>query len=85
MAHTFAYGASQSGRFLREFVYQGLNLDEAGQALDGVHPHVASARLGEFNQRFGQPSVHHTIGFGHRGRSRAWRSPTRSLADTTAC
>jgi hypothetical protein len=65
---TFAYGASQSGRFLREFVYQGLNLDEAGrQVLDGVHSHVASARLGEFNQRFGQPSVHHTIGFGHRG------------------
>lgn len=66
--HTFAYGASQSGRFLREYVYTGLNLDEAGrQALDGVHPHVGSARLGEFNQRFGQPSIHHTVGFGHRG------------------
>lgn len=67
IAHAFAHGGSQSGRFLREFLYQGLNLDEAGRRVfDGVHPHVASARLGEFNQRYGQPSIHQTIGFGHR-------------------
>jgi len=65
---TFAYGASQSGRFLRTYLYHGLNQDEAGrQSLDGIHAHVGSARLGEFNQRYGQPSIHHTIGFGHRG------------------
>src|SRR5581483_8113729 len=42
--HSFAYGASQSGRFLRTYLYQGLNQDEAGRpALDGIHAHVGSA------------------------------------------
>lgn len=54
---TYACGYSQSGRFLREFVYYGLNLDEEGrQAYDGLLPHVAGGRLGEFNNRFGQPN-----------------------------
>lgn len=63
---TYGFGMSQSGRFLRQFLYLGLNLDEAGrQVFDGMIPHVAGARRGEFNQRFGQPSVQSTPGFGH--------------------
>jgi hypothetical protein len=64
---TYGHGRSQCGRFLREFLYQGLNLDEDGrQVFDGLNPHVAGARLGEFNQRHGQPSETTAQGFGGR-------------------
>jgi len=53
----YAEGISQNGRFLRDFLYQGFNADEAGQiALDGVLAHVAGAGRGSFNYRFAQPS-----------------------------
>ncbi len=65
IAHTFGFGVSQSGRFLRKFLYHGLNLDEAGRpAFDGLLPHVAGARRGEFNHRYAQPSAQHARGFG---------------------
>ena len=52
-----AFGASQSGRFLRTYIYYGLNNDEQDRmALDGIIPHVAGGMRGEFNLRFGQPS-----------------------------
>jgi hypothetical protein len=55
------YGASQSGRFLREFLHDGFNADEQGRpAFDAVWPHIAGAALGRFNLRLattthGQP------------------------------
>ena len=53
----YAFGVSQSGRFLRQFLYQGLNYDETGRVVfDGFMPHVAGGKRGEFNQRFAQPS-----------------------------
>lgn len=64
---TFAYGRSQSGRFLRSFLLHGLNVDEHGQqAFEGMHIHVAGARRGEFNHRYAQPSVQATLSFGHQ-------------------
>ena len=55
--HAYAFGISQSGRFLRQFIHLGMNQDEAGRlALDGIMPHVAGGMRGEFNLRFGQPS-----------------------------
>jgi Alpha/beta hydrolase domain len=52
-----AFGVSQSGRFLREFLYDGFNEDEArGQVFDGIWAHVAGAGRGSFNHRFAQPS-----------------------------
>jgi hypothetical protein len=49
------YGASQSGRFLREFLYDGFNVDERGRKVfDGVMPHIAGAGRGDFNTRFSQ-------------------------------
>ena len=55
--HAYAFGVSQSGRFLRSFLYHGLNYDESGRAVfDGFMPHVAGGKRGEFNQRFAQPS-----------------------------
>jgi len=53
----YAVGISQSGRFLRHFLYQDLNADEQGrQVMDGVIAHVAGAGRGSFNHRFAQPS-----------------------------
>lgn len=62
----YGFGMSQTGRMLRHYLYLGLNVDEDGQmAYDGLIPHVAGARRGEFNHRFAQPSVQSTPGFGH--------------------
>ena len=53
----YAEGISQSGRFLRHFLYQDFNADEQGrQVMDGVIAHVAGAGRGSFNHRFAQPS-----------------------------
>jgi hypothetical protein len=54
----YVFGVSQSGRFLRHFLYLALNTDERGRRVfDAIVPHVAGARRGEFNMRFGQPSL----------------------------
>src|SRR5215510_3338103 len=61
----YVFGVSQSGRFLRHLLYLGLDEDEAGRGVfDAIVPHVAGARRGEFNCRFGQPSLnaYHSIG-----------------------
>ena len=55
--YAYALGISQSGRFLRSDLFNGLNEDEENRmALDGIIPHVAGGMRGEFNLRFGQPS-----------------------------
>ena len=55
--HVISFGVSQSGRFLREYIYTGMNIGEHGElAMDGIIPHVAGGMRGEFNLRFGQPS-----------------------------
>ncbi len=54
---SLAYGSSQSGRFLRTFLYQGFNRDEQGhRVFDGVWANVAGAGRGNFNHQFAQPS-----------------------------
>ena len=56
--YAYGFGASQSGRYLRHFLYLGLSTDEMGRMVfDGVMPHIAGARRGEFNHRFAQPSA----------------------------
>jgi len=51
------FGASQGGRFLREFLYDGFNADEQGRKVfDGVWADVAGAGRGSFNFRYAQPS-----------------------------
>jgi hypothetical protein len=54
---SYGFGISQSGRFLRTFLYYGFNRDEQGRRVfDGLMPHVAGAGRGSFNHRFAQPS-----------------------------
>lgn len=55
--HTVAWGNSQSGRLLRQFVYQGFNADLNGQRVfDGIVPVIAGAGFGMFNTRFAMPT-----------------------------
>lgn len=49
----YVYGQSQTGRFLREFLYDGFNADETDRRVfDAVWPHIARAALSNANQRF---------------------------------
>jgi hypothetical protein len=57
VAYAYGFGVSQSGRFLRHFLYLGLNQDEQDRTVfDGLIPHVAGGKHGEFNHRFAQPA-----------------------------
>lgn len=52
-----AFGASQSGRLLRQLLHEGFAVDEAGrQVFDGLWMHGAGAGRGSFNHRFAEPS-----------------------------
>lgn len=54
---TLGFGISQSGRFLRTFLYDGFNQDESSRRVfDGVWAMIAGAGRGGFNLRFAQPS-----------------------------
>ena len=53
--HVVAVGSSQSGRMIRDFVYQGFNEDVEGRRVfDGMTPYVAGARRTFVNARFAQ-------------------------------
>jgi hypothetical protein len=55
--YVYGFGVSQSGRFLRNYLYLGFNADEKGRKVfDGLMPHVAGGGLGFFNHRFAQPT-----------------------------
>jgi hypothetical protein len=57
LTRAIAFGISQSGRFLRTYLYYGFNEDESRRKVfDGVMAHVAGAGRGSFNHRFAQPS-----------------------------
>lgn len=52
-----SYGSSQSGRLLRNYLYDGFNEDEQHRKVfDGVIAHIGGGARGSFNQRFAQPS-----------------------------
>jgi Alpha/beta hydrolase domain len=54
--YAYVFGASQSGRFLRQFLHDGFNVDEHDRRVfDVVWPHIAGAGLGSFNERFAAP------------------------------
>ncbi len=56
VSRAIGFGVSQSGRYLRDFLYLGFNEDTEGRVVfDGLMPHVAGARRMSTNVRFGQP------------------------------
>src|SRR6202030_4313683 len=51
-----AFGISQSGRYLRDFIAQGFNQDEAqNRVFDGVLTHISGVGRVFLNAEFGQP------------------------------
>jgi hypothetical protein len=53
----YAFGTSQSGRYLREFIYRGWNADENNRKVfDGIIPNVAAQGNQGMNHRFSQQS-----------------------------
>jgi hypothetical protein len=57
LRYAIGWGVSQSGRYLRHFLYQGFNEDEQGRKVfDGMFDQVGGAGRGSFNHRFGQAS-----------------------------
>lgn len=55
--YTFAFGVSQTGRWLREFLYEGFNTDESSrQVFDAVWPHRAGAAGIESDVRWATPT-----------------------------
>jgi hypothetical protein len=50
------FGSSQSGRFLKDFLYQGFNQDENKRIVfDGLIPHISASRRTFTNYEFGMP------------------------------
>jgi len=50
------FGASQSGRYLHDFLYLGFNTDETGRVVfEGLMPHIAGGKKTFTNYRFSQP------------------------------
>jgi hypothetical protein len=54
--YVYGWGRSQSGRFLRDFVYHGFNEDEAHRKVfDAIAPHVAGGGRLFLNYEFARP------------------------------
>ncbi|MHB1177821.1 MAG: alpha/beta hydrolase domain-containing protein, partial [Daejeonella sp.] len=54
----YVFGASQSGRFLRDFLHDGFNADERDRRVfDAVWPHIAGAAGGSFSEPFATPTA----------------------------
>ncbi len=61
----YSFGSSQSGAFLRSFLYHGLNEDEEERLVfDGVIAHIAGQVSRRFAHRFAQPSSTSEWAFG---------------------
>jgi hypothetical protein len=55
--YAYSYGTSQSGRFLRTFLYYGFNTDEQGrQVFDGILAHIAGGARLSLNERSATPN-----------------------------
>jgi hypothetical protein len=51
-------GDSESGRYLKGFLYWGFNADENGQIVfDGINPHISGAHAIAANDRFGDANA----------------------------
>ena len=56
ITHAYAWGRSQSGRYLRDFIYHGFNEDESGRKVfDAIAPHVAGGGRLYLNYEFARP------------------------------
>jgi len=57
LRYAIGFGVSQSGRFLRTFLYEGMNTDEKGRKVfDSVMAHIAGAARLDVNRRWATPT-----------------------------
>ncbi|HMF94871.1 MAG TPA: alpha/beta hydrolase domain-containing protein [Vicinamibacterales bacterium] len=65
--YAYGFGSSQSGRFLRSFLYEGFNTDERERPVfDAVIAHIAGAARLDLNARWSKPTglaVHSATSF----------------------
>ncbi len=53
----YMYGASQTGRLIRQLIHDGFTVDEQGRKVfDAAFVQTGAAGLGSFNERFAQPN-----------------------------
>jgi hypothetical protein len=53
----YMYGASQTGRMIRQLIYEGFTIDEQGRkTFDAAFIQTGAVGLGSFNERFAQPN-----------------------------
>ena len=83
--HTLSFGSSQSGRFLRNFLYLGFNTDESGrQVFDGMMPHIAGAARIDLNRPGAEPvSLHMFATTSFPFADAALRDPVTDAVDGT--
>ena len=89
VSFAIGYGVSQSGRFLRQFLYEGFNADKQGRRVfEGVIPLVSGGGMGCFNYRFASPTRTNTQHRDHLFPSDvfpfAYGDETNSLVRSTA-
>ncbi len=59
ITHTLCQGISSSAMYLRDFTYQGFNVDENNKKVcDGMHIHAAGVNKLYLNYRFAQPNAY---------------------------
>src|SRR2546428_6107314 len=62
----FGFGSSQSGRFLKDLIYQGFNQDGSSRRVfDGAIPHISGSRKTYTNYEFAMPGRFSTQLEGH--------------------
>lgn len=55
--YAYMYGSSQTGRLIRQIVYEGFTIDEQERkAFDAAFVHTGGSSRGSFNERFAQPN-----------------------------
>ena len=53
----YMYGASQTGRLIRQMIHEGFTIDESGRkAFDAAFIQTGAVGFGSFNERFAQPN-----------------------------
>lgn len=53
----YMYGASQTGRFIRQMIHEGFTIDESGRKVfDAAFIQTGAVGFGSFNERFAQPN-----------------------------
>jgi hypothetical protein len=80
--YVYAFGQSQSGRYLRDFLYHGFNTDERGrQVFDAVMPHIAGAARIDLNRPGASPNPADSAATAFPFADRTQRDPVSGVSE----